>query len=444
MSFLSASIETYPLPKGEPVLVAVSGGADSMVLLHALRNRKKIVAAHFNHKLRGEASDADAQLVKLTTSKLGVQFVMGRWNSDENAIRQHGLEKAAREARLAFLALAARQYQCHWVVMGHHADDQVETFFWRLLRGAGGSGLGGMKTLAPFPGHPDLKIARPLLKLRKAEILAHAKAKGILFREDASNTDPVHLRNRIRQRLLPLLRDEFHAETDSAVRQSMELVSADSDCVKILAAEWLATETPQPFDALHPALQRQVIWHQLIARGVKPTHQLIEHLRLRPEQPRSINPTEALLCDSTGRLHLSKSFNAKHPTDAREWTLRPGWNESAFGGATLRCRAGTGERIEAGPGVEFFDADQVGPRVVLRHWQAGDRFEPIGLGRTAKLQDLFTNAKVTAPEKRQRVIACAASGEIFWVQGLRIGETAKIRPQTRRFLEWRWAPVEAV
>ena len=196
MSFLSASIETCPLPKDEPVLVAVSGGADSMVLLQTLRDRN-IVVAHFNHQLRGEASDADAQLVKLTTSELGVQFVMGRWNSDENAIRQHGLEKAAREARLAFLALAARQHQCHWVVMGHHADDQVETFFWRLLRGAGGSGLGGMKTLAPFPGHPDLKIARPLLKLRKAEILAHAKAKGILFREDASNTDPVHLRNRI-------------------------------------------------------------------------------------------------------------------------------------------------------------------------------------------------------------------------------------------------------
>jgi tRNA(Ile)-lysidine synthase len=80
----------------------------------------------------------------------------------------------------------------------------------------------------------------------------------------------------------------------------------------------------------------------------------------------------------------------------------------------------------------------VGSRIILRNWRDGDRFEPIGLGRAAKLQDLFTNAKVSAPEKRERVIACAATGEIFWVQGLRIGEIAKIRPQTRRFLEWRW------
>jgi tRNA(Ile)-lysidine synthase len=92
--------------------------------------------------------------------------------------------------------------------------------------------------------------------------------------------------------------------------------------------------------------------------------------------------------------------------------------------------------------VEFFDADRVGERVVLRHWRAGDRFQPIGLGQSAKLQDLFTNAKVPALEKRERVIACAASGEIFWVQGLRIGEMAKIRPETSRFLEWRWMPVK--
>jgi tRNA(Ile)-lysidine synthase len=437
MNILAQCIEGCPLPKGEPVLVAASGGADSMVLLHALRNRK-IVVAHFNHQLRGAASDADQELVEETVRKLDVPIVVGQWEPDVEAIRQHGLEMAAREARLGFLAQAAKKNQCRWVTMAHHADDQVETFFWRLLRGAGGSGLGGMTATAPFPGHSDLQIARPLLKLRKAEILAHAKAEDILFREDESNTDPVHLRNRIRQRLLPLLREEFHVETDSAVRQSMELVGADADCVKFLASEWLAAEAPQPFDGLHPALQRQVIWHQLIAHGVDPSHHLIEHLRLRPEEPRSINPAEAVLCDSTGRLDLIRSPNKNRSIDASEWTLRSGWNESAFEGGKIRCRVGTGGRVGDEPGVEFFDADRVGSRIILRNWRDGDRFEPIGLGRATKLQDLFTNAKVSAPEKRERVIACAATGEIFWVQGLRIGEIAKIRPQTRRFLEWRW------
>jgi tRNA(Ile)-lysidine synthase len=441
MSVVAQCIEGLPLPKNEPVLVAVSGGADSMVLLQTLRGRN-IVVAHFNHQLRGEASDADEQLVKHTANELGVKFVMGRWNSDEDAIRQHGLEKAAREARLAFLASAARQHQCHWVIMGHHADDQVETFFWRLLRGAGGTGLGGMVTAASFPGHSDLQIARPLLELRKAEILSYAKAEGILFREDESNANPAHLRNRIRNRLLPLLRDEFHPETDSAVLQSMGLLSADADCVKALATKWLAAEAPQPFNQLHPALQRQVIWHQLIAHGVEPGHQLIEHLRQRSDHSNSLSPTQTVRRAANGRLHLSKLIRDECPVESTEWKLQSGWNESAFGGATLRCRAGARERAEAGPGVEFFDADRVGERVVLRHWRAGDRFQPIGLGQSAKLQDLFTNAKVPALEKRERVIACAASGEIFWVQGLRIGEMAKIRPETSRFLEWRWMPVK--
>lgn len=443
MSVFSKCIKTCPLPNDEPILVAVSGGVDSMVLLHALRDRE-IVVAHFNHQLRGEASDGDQKIVEETVRELGVSIVVGQWEPDNEAIRRHGLEMAARKARLSFLAQAAKEHQCHWVAMAHHADDQVETFLWRLLRGAGGSGLGGMAAAAFFPGNPDLQIARPLLELRKGEILSHAKTEGILFREDESNVDPAHLRNRIRNRLLPLLRDEFHPETDSAILQSMGLVSADADCVKILAADWLAADAPQSFDQLHPAMQRQVIWHQLIAHGVEPGHRLIEHLHLRPGHPTSLSPTQTVRRDANGQLHLGKPHRADHHIESTEWALHPGWNKSIFGGATLRCRTGGGEQAEAGPGVEFFDADRVGPRVVLRHWRAGDRFEPIGLGRAARLQDLFTNAKVPALEKRERVIACTGNGEIFWVQGLRIGEMAKVQPQTTRFLEWRWMPVKAV
>jgi len=440
MSALAQSVTGCPLPTNEPVLVAVSGGVDSMVLLHALRNHR-IVVAHFNHQLRDGASDADQQLVEQTADDFNIPIVVGEWEPNGETIRRHGLEKAARDARLDFLSRMARQHQCSWVVMGHHADDQVETFFWRLLRGAGGRGLGGMTEAAPFPGQPSMRIVRPLLKLRKAEILAYAKAEGVSFHEDASNMDPAHLRNRIRNQLLPLLRDEFHLQTDSAVLQSQNLVSEDADCVKILAAEWLTAKAPQPFAQLHPALQRQVIWHQLIARGVEPGHQLIEHLRLHPGQSRSINSAERLTRDIAGLLHSEKSNTDKSPPDSIDWTFHAGWNESQFCGATLRCRMGTDKLPMSGLGVECFDADRVGSSVMLRHWRAGDCFQPIGLGSSTKLQDLFTNAKVPAAEKHRRIIACATNGEIFWVQGLRIGEMAKIRPDTQRFLEWRWMPV---
>ena len=428
------------MPKDAPVLVAVSGGADSMVLLHLLR-KHKIVVAHFNHQLRDAASDADQKLVEQTARELGAPFVSGQWEADKKSIRQHGLEKAARDARLVFLSRTARQHKCHWVAMGHHADDQVETFFWRLLRGAGGSGLGGMKQDAPFPGNPDLRISRPFLELRKSKILLHAETEGISYRKDESNADPTHLRNRIRNQLLPMLRNDFRAQTDSMLLQSMGLVGTDADCVKHLASQWLAAKSPQPFAKLHPAMQRQVIWHQLITHGVKPGHLLIESLRLYPGQARSINPAESIWRDPSGTLHICKTDAKSYRDGAFEWVLNSGWNESVFGGAAIRCRTGNAGRVAPVPGVEFFDAERVGPRVLLRHWQAGDRFQPIGLGRSAKLQDLFTNAKVASPAKRERVIACAENGEIFWVQGLRIGEMAKIRPQTKRVLEWHWMPV---
>ena len=433
--------KTCRLPKAEPVLVAVSGGVDSMVLLHLLRARK-IVVAHFNHKLRGESSNADQKLVEETVCELGIPIVMGHWKPDKKGILRHGLEMAARKARLSFLDQAAKEHQCHWVAMAHHADDQVETFFWRLLRGAGGIGLGGMKGLSSFPGNPNLKITRPLLGFRKTEILSHAKTEGILFRQDESNIDPAHLRNRIRNRLLPLLRDEFHPEADSAILQSMGLVSTDSDCVKVLAANWLAEEESEPFDQLHPAIQRKVIWHQLIAHNIEPGHRLIVHLHLRPGHSISLNPIQTIWRDTNGRLHLNQAHRKDHPIESIEWALHPGWNKSTFGGTALRCRTSDRQQVQAAPGVEFFDADRVGSRVVLRHWRPGDRFEPIGLGRAAKLQNLFTNAKVPALEKRKRVIASTGCGKIFWVQGLRIGETAKIQARTTRFLEWRWMPVD--
>ncbi|MDC0219901.1 tRNA lysidine(34) synthetase TilS [Verrucomicrobia bacterium] len=433
--------KTGPLPKGEPVLVAVSGGVDSMVLLHALRG-SKIVVAHFNHKLRGESSDADQKLVEKTACKLNAAIVLGQWEPDKEAIHRHGLEMAARKARLRFLEQAAKEHQCNWVAMAHHADDQVETFFWRLLRGAGGTGLRGMTATALFPGNPNLQIARPLLRYRKTEILSHAKTEGVLFREDESNVDPAHLRNRIRNRLLPLLCDEFHPETNSAILQSMELVGADADCVKVLAANWLTADAPQPFKQLHPAIQRQVIWHQLIAHNVEPGRRLIAHLQLRPGQSISLSPTQTVYRDANGLLNLNKVQQKNHPTESMEWTLQPGWNESTFCGTTLRCRTSGGKHTEAGPDVEFFDADQVGPCVVLRNWRPGDRFEPIGLGHAASLQNLFTNAKVPVQEKRKRVIACTVKGEIFWVQGLRIGQSAKVQAWTTRFLEWCWTPAK--
>jgi tRNA(Ile)-lysidine synthase len=318
--------------------------------------------------------------------------------------------------------------------MAHHLNDQAETFLWRLMRGAGGKGLGGMSAHDPFPGHPKLTVARPFLQIPKLELSQFAEGKGIQFREDASNEDSQHLRNRIRHRLLPELRRHFHPEIDRAILQSQGLVRADADFASATAQEWIASPKRAAFSQLHPALQRWVIWHQLIELKLEPQHDQIEILRKSPGRPISINPRQALRLNPDGRVQLHETAPLKH--NPRQNVITPSalWTEYVLAKTRIRCRiAPTKPRAFEG---ELFDAGRVGEKILLRHWQPGDRFQPIGMEQPVKLQDLFTNAKVPAAEKRQRVLACTETGDIFWVQGLRIGEIAKTQPHTARFLGW--------
>ncbi|MBI3191535.1 MAG: tRNA lysidine(34) synthetase TilS, partial [Pedosphaera parvula] len=179
------------LRRQESVLVGVSGGLDSSVLLSVLhrlarRHGWRLVVGHFNHGLRGAESDRDERFVKAMARRLRLRFVTGRGDVKEFA-RRNGLsvEMAARALRHGFFADAARRWEIRTVALAHHADDQVELFFLRLFRGAGGEGLEGMKWrgAAPFGSH--LRLIRPLLDVRKEQLAAYAGRQGIAFREDA-------------------------------------------------------------------------------------------------------------------------------------------------------------------------------------------------------------------------------------------------------------------
>ncbi|HEU5395765.1 MAG TPA: tRNA lysidine(34) synthetase TilS, partial [Verrucomicrobiae bacterium] len=190
------------------------------------------------------------------------------------------------------------------------------------------------------------------------------------------------------------------------------------------------------------ALQRRILQGRLMAAGVVPDYELIETLRHRPDEFVSTGPTMTVARDGHGiiatRSHFVPDFSAEE-----QWVdLRGRGGEARFDGTGIRWRVTAakagGESAAPGrrPGREIFDADRVGDRVVLRHWRAGDRFQPIGMKRPVKLQDLFTNAKIPRARRHRLVLAATASGEIFWVDGLRVGERFKVRPGTRRRLAW--------
>lgn len=436
---------------GQPLLVGVSGGVDSMVLLHLLGQvgRWQLAVAHLDHGLRGPEARADAALVSETARQEGIPCFMGAADVRGYAgARGISLEMAGRELRHALFARAAEATDARGIALGHHADDQVELFLLRLLRGAGGEGLGGMRPVSPLPGFPQLHLLRPFLGVDRASVLDYARRRRIRFREDASNADPRIPRNRIRGELLPLLRRHYQPRLTETVQRVMEVVGSEAELVGTWAAQWLSRERRCPFHQLHAALQRRVLQVQLLERGISPDFDLIEKLRTRPCQAVSVaNPgregqpsSRQLARGPDGRLYESAPAPGLTNQDPGVTVSLGTRGQAGYGAVQFSWRLVKPPRNPLRPlaGVEYFDARKVGDGVRLRHWRPGDRFHPIGMPAPVKVQDLFTNLKVPRPERHRRVVAEDAEGRLFWVEGLRMSEIHKVMRRTDACLRWAW------
>lgn len=429
------------LNAGDSVLVAVSGGVDSVVLLNLFHRMGegaggwRLAVAHFNHSLRAAESDGDEAFVAAMAKRLQLPFVTERGDVKKYA-EDNGLsiEMAARDLRHRFLADSAERLGIQRIALAHHADDQIETFWLRLLRGDVGPGLTGMRWSRPARAGTGIQLIRPFLRIPKAELLRYARENGISYRDDASNSSTEFLRNRLRLELIARLKT-FQPELREVTLRAAAVLADEKEFLERCAREWLNDRAPT-FSGLHAALQREVVRIQLMDRSLKPSFELIESLRTTPSVPVSISPEQSVQRSVEGvvtvKAHSAPSFsegsfpvNVSKPGSARieevdfRWELVPsrGPNRS---------------------GAEYFNADEVGSKVTIRHWQRGDRFRPIGLKSEAKLQDLFTNLKVSSGEKRLRFLATDAHGRIFWVEGLRISERHKVSDATTRILFWSW------
>jgi tRNA(Ile)-lysidine synthase len=392
-----------------------------------------------------------------------------------------------------FLARTARQKRISRIALAHHLDDQVELFFLRLFRGAGIQGLAGMKWRAPSPARRVVELVRPLLGTSKAALLEYAAVRGIEFRHDASNDDLDIQRNRIRHRLLPLLEGTYQPGLRGKVARLMDVLGAESAFIEAAAQAWLranrikvrgltaardfqkgrpgldrqplgpGTLGSLPFETLPLAVQRRCLQDQVIQLGVELSYELIERLRLQPGKSVSAcgassaqleqsaaNPDLAaatatcqLVRGTSGvvRLVLPEPHRFQAACASRELDLRPAKGRVKWDGVELDWQVLPGcgtKRPGSELRAEFFDADAVGQVVRIRHWQRGDRFQPIGMPKPVKLQDLFVNQKVPRARRHRLVVATTAGGEIFWVEGLRISDRFKLTMTTIRRLHWRW------
>jgi tRNA(Ile)-lysidine synthase len=273
-------------PPDARYLIGVSGGRDSIALLHWLVNLgyDRLIVCHLNHQLRGQSSDADARFVQKLAAKYQVGFELGAANVRALARKKKmSLETAAREARYSFFSKAANRRRCHKIFLAHHADDLVETFLLNLIRGAGVTGLGGMRDVSSRQIHGvDLTILRPLLSIWRSDIDKYVRECHLRFREDATNKNLAPTRNRIRNRIIPYLEKIL----DRNIRQNLWRTAT-------IAAEeenWLDKEVPDSTNvdlsvpklrALPVALQRRAILKWLRAQNISGVgFDVIERVRL--------------------------------------------------------------------------------------------------------------------------------------------------------------------
>lgn len=415
------------LSPADRVLVAVSGGADSVALLHLLHALAPVfpfalLAAHLDHGIRPESSE-DADFVRSLCARLGVVLIEGRADVPAlAAARRRGLEETARESRRSFLCQTAARHGCGAIALGHHRDDQAETVLFRLLRGSALSGLAAMRPRS------DLFI-RPLLSFSRQQIRDFLAGQGLDFIEDASNADVTYTRNRIRHQLLPLLRDfnpriEEHL-TRFSCRLALEEDYWESEECRLLATLGQVGEAEVRFAragllALHPAVRLRLLRRALLVvrgdlLGVAACHLTgVEKLLLADRPQAELHLPGAWAARRYEQLWLRR-VAPESPLPVLLTIDGPGVYPLSGGGELLvsLVPSALGEDHRA---VEF-DASRVSFPLTLRSPLAGDRLRPAGMAGSKKLKDLLIDAKV--PREQRRRLLLVVADEILWVVGLR-------------------------
>lgn len=430
---------------GEALVVAVSGGSDSMGMLHAMAriegmDPRLLLVAHVNHGLRGEESDLDQDLVKRTCSVLGIRFVTHRVSVPNGKdAGGESLEMVCRTLRHAALAQICRDHRIPQVCLAHTADDQVEHFLLRLLRGAGSAGLRGMGWVDPSPLDPNVRLLRPVLDVTRVELRAFLSRIGGDFREDSSNNDSSIPRNRIRHEVLPMLRQVAGSSLDRRIRRSMDILGAEGSLAESMAALWARGPSDASLDSEHVAVQRIAIRNQLIRIGVEPGFRIIEALRRPGQNTVVVAGGRRITKNARGSLSVSPEGIHSTPvasaTDARAFRVIPAGPDGFVdlpGPTRIEWRRmdRTSDGVRLPEADALFDAATLEGGFSFRHWRPGDRFRPLGMAGRTKLQDLFVNRKIPRSRRHELWVGEDSTGEVFWIEGFPPSEKHKVRSDT--------------
>lgn len=436
---------------GDTLVVGLSGGADSTALLDILSRLKgynlHLIATHLNHCLRGAESDADEEFCRLLAARYGVPCEVRRIDIKKNAQDcRLNLEDAGRRARIAFFNEICEKYGAAGVVLAHHADDQAETVLMRLLRGSGMAGLSGM-------AHRNARgYLRPLLDVSRSEIEEYLCSYGLEWREDASNSDTVYLRNRIRHQLLPLL-EEYNPAIREGLAATATIIRGDEELLRELTEEELrhscrieegrAVFSVSRLVSINRALSRRVLRSAITQltgtlEGIQLDHieSILEmttskrphvHLQL----PRSVTVlreydalvisgpaysvqviADELLIDGVGRYQLP-------------------W------GGCITVEPATARDIHGEPAAILLDLAAAPFPWTVRTFRHGDRMVPFGMSGRKKAKDIFIDKKIPQSERR-RIPFLISNNNLLWIVGVCYSESCRIERRSASIYKVKW------
>ena len=435
---------------GELVVVAVSGGPDSVCLLDILCKLKEelgigIVVAHFDHGLRPDEDEHETRFVESMAISFGLPFETKRAGLGMRT-EKGSLEERARNARYQFLWQVRRKVSAKKIAIGHNLNDQAETVLMRLLRGSGPSGLAGI------PPNRDDGIVRPLIEVTRSEIESYLAQRPLNYVTDSSNLRTSYLRNRIRLELLPELR-KYQPRIVELLGQTAEIMRSDEKWLESNARAWIEEQSekednriyiPLPaFTRLPDALRNLVIRVALWRTGGNLRRVNFRHIAAvndiamgeRPQAQVDL-PNDLIVKRVYDRLVFTKMQSAQIE-DFCHFLEGPGTYELE----TLRYTVSLKEMenrelpdMKGSPWTAFLDADRINYPLVIRNFREGDRFIPFGMSGHRKLKDFFIDLKIPS-EARARVPIMTYQNNIIWVCGLRIDDRYKVTPDTRKVLK---------
>lgn len=443
---VAESLQRVGVSRDALIVVALSGGPDSVALLHAMlsiRDRVgyRIVAAHFNHRIRIPESDRDEAFVRALCERVGIALIVDRAEGLSLAIPN--LEEHARHARHAFLNSAADRLGADFIALAHHAGDQAETVMMRILRGAGASGLSAMAERGPG------LIIRPMIEVTRADVLAYLKSIGESFVIDSSNQSNKILRNRIRNHLLPMLERDYAPRLGERLIELAAEMRALDDFVSLAARKEIASALSEQeldisrFAALHPALQAELI-RQFIASQTGSLRR-IDRVHIDAVRQLCLDGPPNNSLDIPGGIRLVREYArlkvSARPRAAASFMVK--LNEEGtteipeanyiFDAAVVSAReVGSIEnKFEA-----FFDAREASQGLIARNFRPGDRIAPLGMSGHRKVKDVFIDNKLS-PSNRLTFPVIELNCALAWLPGLVRGRVGLVTEATTSVLRLR-------